>query len=116
MIPVLPAILVSATVLVADQVPKLNVTPSCRASADGILGVKQDIESCMQSENAARDQLAQQWSTFKPADRDSCTRLTTIGGTGGTYTELITCLEMKQESAKLPKASKDDNALGQVTR
>jgi hypothetical protein len=112
MIPVLPAILVSATVLVADQVPKLNVTPSCRASANGILGVKQDIDSCLQSENAARDQLAQQWGTFAAADRQSCTRLTTIGGTGGTYTELITCLEIKREAAKLPK----DNALGQVTR
>jgi hypothetical protein len=116
MIPVLPAIAISVSVLVADQVPKLNVTPSCRASADGILGVKQDIETCLQSENAARDQLAQQWKTFAAADRDSCTRLTTLGGTGGTYTELITCLEMKREAAKLPKASKDDATLGQVTR
>lgn len=116
MIPVLPAIAISAAMLVADQVPKLNVTPSCRASADGILGVKQDIDSCMQSENAARDQLAQRWRTFSPADRDSCTRLTTIGGTGGTYTELITCLEMKRESAELPKNPKVDAAMGQVTR
>ena len=116
MIPVLPAILVSVTVLVADQVPKLNVTPSCRASADGILGVKQDIDSCLQSENAARDQIAQQWNTFAAADRTSCTRLTTLGGTGGTYTELITCLEIKRESAKLPKDPKDNAALGQVVR
>src|SRR5262245_56477007 len=116
MIPVLPAVLVSATVLVADQVPRLNVTPSCRASADGILGVKQDIDSCLKSENEARDQLAKQWSSFAAADRDSCTRLTTIGGTGGTYTELITCLEMKSEAAKLPKDPKDSAAMGQVTR
>ena len=116
MIPVLPAILVSATVLVADQVPKLNVTPSCRASADGILGVKQDIQTCIQSENAARDEVAKQWNTFAAADRASCTRLTTLGGTGGTYTELITCLEMKRDAAKLPKELKDDSALGQVTR
>jgi hypothetical protein len=113
MIPVLPAILVSATVLVADQVPRLDVTPSCRASANGILGVKQDIDSCLQSENGARDQLAQQWNTFTPADRDSCTRLTTLGGTGGTYTELITCLEMKRDAAKLPK---DGTVLGPVSR
>ena len=116
MIPVLPAVLVSATVLVTDQVPKLNVTPSCRASADGILGVKQDIDSCLKSENDARDQLAKQWSSFAAADRDSCTRLTTIGGTGGTYTELITCLEMKREAAKLPKNRKADVTTGQATR
>jgi hypothetical protein len=113
MIPFLPAILVSATVLVADQVPRLNVTPSCQASANGILGVKQDIESCMQSENAARDQLAQQWVTFAAADRQSCTSLTTLGGTGGTYTELITCLEMKRDAAKLPK---EGGTTGQLSR
>jgi hypothetical protein len=58
----------------------------------------------LQSENSARDQLAQQWSTFA---------VTTLGGTGGTYTELITCLEMKREAAKLPKV---DSTTGQVTR
>jgi hypothetical protein len=113
MMPVLPAIAIAAAVLVADQVPKLNFTPSCRASADGILGVKQDIDSCIQSENAARDELAKQWSSFPAADRASCTHLVTMAG-GGTYTELITCLEMKREAAKLPK---DTGAnVGSVTR
>jgi len=113
MIRLLPAIAIGTFVLVADQVHKLDITPSCRASADGILGVKQDIETCMQSENAARDQLAQQWNAFPAADRAGCTRLTTLGGTGGTYTELITCLEMKRDAAKLPK---EGGTVGQVTR
>ena len=112
MIPVLPAIAISAAVLVADQVPKLDFTPSCRASADGILGVKQDIDSCIQSENAARDEATKQWNSFSAADRASCTRLTTMSGSG-TYTELITCLEMKRESAKLPK---DGSAWAPLTR
>ena len=103
MIPILPAIAISAAVLVADQVPSLNVTPSCRASADGILGVKQDIDSCLRSENEARNQAARQWNEFPPADRTSCVTLTTMGGTGGTYTELLTCLEMKRDARKLPK-------------
>ncbi len=102
MIPVLPAMVIATTVLVANQVPTLNVAPSCRATATGALGVKQDIAACMQSENAARDQLAKQWSSFPAKDRASCTRLTTLGNMSGTYTELITCLEMKQEAAKLP--------------
>jgi len=113
MIPILPAIAIGATVLVADAVPKLDFTPSCRASADGILGVKQDIDSCVQSENAARDEVAKQWSSFAAADRASCTRLTTMSGSGGTYTELITCLEMKRDAAKLPK---DGTVLGPVSR
>ncbi len=103
MIPVLPAIALGAAVLVADNVPTLNVTPSCRASADGILGVKEDIDTCVRSENEARNQVAQQWNQFPPSDRASCTNLTTMGGTGGTYTELLTCLEMKRDARKLPK-------------
>jgi len=113
MISLLPAIVFGTIVLVADQVPKLDVTPSCRATADGILGVKQDIATCIQSENAARDQLVQQWNAFPAPDRASCTRLTTLGGTGGTYTELITCLEMKRDAAKLPK---EGGTIGDVTR
>jgi hypothetical protein len=114
MMPVLPAIAIAVTVLVADQVPKLDFTPSCRASADGILGLKQDIETCIQSENAARDEVAKQWSSFPAADRASCTRLTTMSRNQGTYTELITCLEMKRESAKLPK--EDGGNVGPVMR
>ena len=102
MIPVLPAMVIATTVLVANQIPKLDVTPSCRATAAGALGVKEDISACMQSENAAREQLVKQWNSFPAKGRASCTRLTTLGGMEGTYTELITCLEMKQEAAKLP--------------
>jgi len=60
MIPILPAIAISAAVLVADQVPKLDFTPSCRASADGILGVRQIIDSCNQSDDAAREEVTKQ--------------------------------------------------------
>lgn len=113
MIPVLPAIAIGSAVLVADQIPVLDVTRSCRAAA-GTLGImKEDISSCMQSENAARDQLARQWSSFPPQDRAGCTRLTRLGGTGGTFTELITCLEIKRDAAKLPKES---GTTGQVAR
>src|SRR5262245_57906684 len=113
MIPVLPAIAIGAAVLVADAVPKLDFTPSCRASADGILGVKQDIDSCVQSENAAGDGVAQPWNPFAAGDPASRPRLTTMGGRGGTYTELITCLEMKRDAAKLPKGG---TVLGPVSR
>ena len=113
MMPILPALAIGAVVLVADQVPTLNFMPSCRASADGILGVKENMDSCVRSETEARDQAAKQWSTFLAADRAACTRLTTLGGTGGTYTELLTCLEMKRDARKLPK---EGGTVGQVAR
>src|SRR5215467_6590584 len=114
MMPVLHEIAIAALVLMADPVPKLDFTRSCRGSADGILGLKQDVETCIQTENAARDEVAKQWSSFPTADRASCSRLTTMSGGRGTYTELITCLEMKRESARLPKD--DGGNVGPVMR
>jgi len=105
---------IGAVVLVAD-VPKLNFTPSCRAQAAGALGVKQDIDICIRSENQARDEVARQWNNFPSADRASCTNLTTLGATGGTYTELLTCLEMKRDVRKLPKTD-DDATIGRMAR
>lgn len=88
---------ISASALIgnaaAEGVPTIDIGPSCRAASAGIL--KQDAEACRRSELAARDDLAKRWSSFPAADRGSCYRLTTTG-TPGTYTELLTCLEMRQ--------------------
>jgi hypothetical protein len=113
MIPVLPAIFAGAlTMTVADGVPTINVAPSCKSAADGIIGVKQDVEVCLNIEQNVRNELAQQWNGFPAADRASCVRLTTMSG-AGTYTELLTCLEMKRDAAKLPK---DTGTVGQTLR
>jgi hypothetical protein len=103
--PVLATITIGASLViaVADGVPTLNTDPSCRAAAGGGLGVSQDLQGCRASENTARDQLAKNWSSFAAADRASCVSLTTMGGAGGTYTELLTCLELKRDARKLPK-------------
>ena len=80
-------------------VPTIDIAPSCRASAKGSVGM-QEYEACLKSELAAREILVQQWSSFLAADRGSCYRLTTTG-TPGTYTEFLTCLEMKRDARKL---------------
>jgi hypothetical protein len=94
-------LLASASIAAAQGVPKIDIGPTCRAAAKGTPGMQQDFESCQKSEQAARELLVQQWSTFLAADRGSCHRLTTTG-TPGTYTELLTCLEMKRDARKLP--------------
>src|SRR5215218_9436122 len=92
----------SASIASAQQgVPTIDIGPTCRAAAAGTAGMNQDYDSCRKSEDAARDLLVQQWSSFLAADRGSCFRLTTTG-TPGTYTELLTCLEMKRDARKLP--------------
>jgi hypothetical protein len=85
----------------AQDVPSINVAPGCRAAADTNIAERQTYESCMRSEREARDALVEQWNNFAAADRASCYRLTTLG-TPGTYTELLTCLEMKQAARQIP--------------
>ena len=95
-------LLASASIAAAQGVPTIDIAPSCRAAAKvSTAGMQQDYESCLSSENAARDILVKQWNSFLAADRGSCYRLTTTG-TPGTYTELLTCLEMKRDARKLP--------------
>jgi hypothetical protein len=113
MIPVLKTMIAGTLMMgAADGVPKLDVQPTCKAAAGGIIGLKQDIQTCLQSEQNVRDQLVKQWSEFRADDRTSCTRLATMSG-GGTYTELITCLEMKRDARKLPTEA---TTAGPVTR
>jgi hypothetical protein len=107
---IFPVLLFGAqlTMTVADQVPHLDVGPSCRSAANGDIGIKQDMQVCLDDENSARDQVVKEWSQFSPADRSSCLRLTTTGG-NPTYTEYLTCLEMDRDAKKLPK----DTTVGQ---
>jgi len=107
----LSLIFFGTTAIAADAVPTINVRPSCQAAASGMIGLKQDIDVCLRSEQNVRDQLAKEWTQFPAADRASCTRLTTMSR-AGTYTELLTCLEMKRDARKLPK----EGTIGEVTR
>ena len=48
MMPVLKAVFVGIlTMSAADGVPNLNVQPSCKAAAEGIIGLKQDVDACL---------------------------------------------------------------------
>lgn len=99
----LPATLLLAWVgtAAAQGVPNIDVGPSCRAAAAGNTSA-QDAESCRRSELAARESLVNQWGSFPAADRTGCYKLTTTG-TPGTYSELLTCLEMRRDARNLQK-------------
>ena len=84
----------------ANGVPTINVGPSCSAGA--ALGLDQSVESCFATETNARDQLARDWDHFPPADRSSCVKVATTGG-GGSYTAVLSCLEMKRDARNLMK-------------
>jgi hypothetical protein len=85
-------VLASAAVETPGGVPILDAEASCRVGET--LGVGQTTGSCLSLENSARDQLVRKWAQFPNADRSHCLRVSTASG-GGTYTDLLTCLEME---------------------
>jgi hypothetical protein len=58
--------------------------------------VPQEKKNCIESEQAVREQLVKQWSSFTADDRTHCINETTMGGESS-YTELLTCLEMARD-------------------
>ena len=102
MLPVALILGVGLIAPVVDSVPKLNVEPVCQGIAQqgGVSFHDADIavekKNCLDSENAIRDQLAKQWSSFSSADKIACTNEAVMGG-DSSYTELLTCLEMARD-------------------
>jgi hypothetical protein len=90
----------AATAAYAADVPTLDLAKTCKPIAgDKSLAINTD--RCFKTEKQAREQLTREWSNFPAADRTLCTQTATMGSTAS-YVELITCLEMKRDVAKLP--------------
>jgi len=88
----------------SDDIPTLDVHPVCRGIASQSeleVGLQRtNFEQCLQSEQAVRDDLKKEWSTFSTADKTHCVALAKTGGESS-YTELITCMEMARDVRKL---------------
>jgi hypothetical protein len=99
-----PALILGAHLLmpVSDGVPTLNVDQVCQGIAQqgGVsfhdTDIAEEKKNCLDSENATREELAKQWSSFAPADKTHCTNESKMGGESS-YTELLTCLEMARD-------------------
>ena len=63
------------------------------------------MESCLASEQRTREELNKNWSTFPAADRTSCVKSLTFSPT---YTELVSCLEMRRDVKNVGGAKPDD--------
>jgi hypothetical protein len=95
----------------SDGIPTLDVRPVCRGiasqSADPGVGQRDQtntFQQCIESEQAVREQLKQEWSKFSAADKRHCVTLATTGGESSN-TELLTCLEMARDVRELRAAS-----------
>lgn len=102
---ILPPVLILGAHLimpVADSVPTLNVEQVCQGIAQqgGVsfhdTDIAEEKKNCLDSEQAIRDELVKEWSSFSPADKTACTNKSRMGG-NSSYTELLTCLEMARD-------------------
>src|SRR5215467_2180490 len=89
----------------AQAVPDLNVNPVCHGIAQQAAdpsekgGPDLAFSKCVQSEQAMRQKLVNEWSTFLPTEKSNC-----IGeqmGGMASYTDLVSCLEMAKDARQL---------------
>jgi hypothetical protein len=110
---VLAALCLSGLSARSDDIPTLDVNPVCHGIAmQGELeaGLQQtSFQQCVQSEQATRDQIKKEWSTFTTADKSHCVALAKTGGESS-YTELITCMEMARDVRKLRSEANNPSA------
>ena len=83
---------------VSDGVPTLDVARECRFEG----GSSEVFDRCMRDENEAQKEVETLWPNVNSADRTACVSEATGGGYAS-YIELITCLEMARDVAKLEK-------------
>ncbi len=80
---------------IAADVPKLDLTESCRRAAIDAHSDKR-MQLCLDSERRWHDQLVKRWSDFAPADRVACVNMQR--SFDPSYTELLTCLEIARDA------------------
>ena len=66
-----PLLVGSHLLAVADSVPVFDVKESCQGREIGAVFAGRNSETCIQSEEAARDQLKKSWGEFPAKDRSA---------------------------------------------
>jgi hypothetical protein len=97
----------SLITVAAGGVPTLKVEPSCRAAGVEGMIVGRTVDSCLNDEKAARDQLAKDWGTYSADDKNHCLSMVSTGG-DPSYVELLSCLEMSRDAKKIAQERPSD--------
>lgn len=92
-------------IIVAEATPAFDVKQACRgAETTGIAG--RTLQMCIDSEQAAREQLKKSWSEFSAGDKAQCMGMIKTG-VPPSYAELISCLETKRDVRELQATTPD---------
>lgn len=97
------------TVAAGGGVPNLNIQPSCKAAGVEGMIVGRTVESCLNDEKTARDQLDKDWGTYSADDKSHCLSMVSTGGSPS-YVELLSCLEMSRDAKKIAQQPPADQA------
>jgi len=87
-----------------SEIPVLNVGPICRETAQQTASVQskavapnQAVTQCFKDEQAMREQLIAEWSTFAADEKKNCVGVERIVPLPS-YTELVACLELSKNA------------------
>jgi len=69
--------------------------------------VQHDLDVCLSSEQAAREQIIKDWATFSPAEKTQCVQSSVYLPS---YIEWLTCLEMELSVRNPSSASSNSSA------
>lgn len=102
-----PVLLLASVLLAhAQDVPVLDVEPVCRGIAQQATtagergGPDLGLAQCIKSEQAIRERLVKEWSTFASSDKANCVGEEKSGPLPS-YTDLVSCLEMARDARKM---------------
>lgn len=99
--------------------PNIDIQKTCRESSNALTGLtessKQDLDSCISDEQAARDQLTKNWANYSAFAKSACINPKEyLPG----YVEWQSCIEMTRDVLKMRQdqaaaAPADSHASGQ---
>ena len=119
LLPLIATVAATTSQTRSDEYPSLNVAPVChgiesQSSLEEGLPTE-TFDDCVKAEQADREALIKEWSTFSSDDRKHCIAEATMGGSSS-YTELVTCLEMARDVRKIRSEADTSSAAGLGTR
>jgi hypothetical protein len=95
----------------AAAIPTLDMSAGCRPHSHVIDQIG-DYKSCMQDEQATKEKLAKEWSSYPAAARNDC--ISDRSSLLNSYVELLTCIEMATWKSDLGKLTAPGAAGGAV--
>ena len=95
----------------SNAVPAFDAKEACQGTEVAAVFPGRNIETCINSEEATRDQLKKRWSEFPAADKAECVSASKIGGSPS-YIELLTCLEMARDVERMRSTSPETTGVG----